>query len=258
MRNYLFILFLSSLSFVSELFSQNTSDTSFISFANRSENSFAVLLNSNGYGFNYHHGKRLDGFNRALFSVDISEVKHSKEVKVINPYFNNSSKKFVFGKLNEVFLLRLSYGRFKILFDKFGKGGISVNRFWQAGLSTAFIKPVYYYVLYPTSDPNYKILREEKFNYDMHRITDIYSKANFFDHIEETVVLPGVFLRYGYSFDFSSSEYKVNSLECGIQLDGYPSKIQIMAASEGTFYFFSLFVAYRYGKATAKRINYNK
>ena len=249
------ILFFLSVQF--KVFGQYPVDSADVSFANRNENSFAILLNSNGYGFNYHYGKRLDGFRRALFSVDFAEVKHPKEVKVVNPYFNNSSKKFVFGKLNEVYLLRLSYGKFKILYDKFGKGGISVNRFWQAGLSAAFVKPVYYLVLYPTSDPNLKILREEKFNYNMHRVTDIYSKANFMDHIGETKILPGIFLRYGFSFDFSDSEYKVNSLECGVQADVYAEKIQIMAGSEGTYYFFSLFIAYRYGKASQKRINYS-
>ena len=226
-------------------------------FPNRSENSFAIFLNSNGWGLNYHYGKRVDGFHRRLYSIDFAEIKHPKEVKMSNPYYT-SGKKFVFGKLNEFYVLRLSYGGLKIMYDKFDKGSISINRFYQVGVSLGLEKPVYYMVIYPTEDPYRKILREEKFNYSMHRVTDIYSKAPFFDHIQESKLTPGLFVRYGFSFDFGDNSYVVNSLSGGIQADVFPKVIEIMGNTENNFYFISLFAAYRFGKAVNKRINYNE
>ncbi len=226
-------------------------------FPNRNEQSVGIMLNSNGWGLNYHYGKRTDGSHRTLYSVDFAEIKHPKEIKRSNPYFD-SGKKFVFGKMNNFYVLRFSYGRFKILYDKFGKGGISINRFYQVGTDAGFIKPVYYKVLYPTSDPYVKLVVTERFNYSMHRVTDIYSKENFFYHIEETQIIPGLFARYGFNFDFSDNSYVINSVECGIQLDVFPKPIEIMANTKNTNIFLSLFVAYRYGKASEKRINYSK
>jgi hypothetical protein len=226
-------------------------------FPNRTETSFAIYLNSNGWGVNFHYGKRIDGYRRTLYSIDFAEIKHPKEVKMSNPYFN-SGKKFVFGKLNEFYALRISYGRLKILYEKFDKGGIAINRFYQAGVSLGLEKPVYYYVIYPTQDPNIKVLREEKFNYSMHRVTDIYSKAPYFSHVDEIQFVPGVFFRYGYSFDFSTNSYMVNSLSCGAQIDFFPKEIEIMANTNNSNYFLSLFVGYRFGKANKNRINYNE
>jgi len=249
--NFAFIL----LSFISLLtFSQGEIAKP---FPNRSENSFAIILNSNGWGLNYHYGKRTDGFHRTLYSIDFAEIKHPKEVKLSNPYYN-SGKKFVFGKLNDFYVLRISFGRFKILYDKFDKGGISINRFYQAGVSIGIEKPVYYLVIYPTEDPYRKILREEKFNYSMHRITDIYSKAPYFDHIGETQFVPGIFFRYGFSFDFSDNSYVINSLFGGAQIDLFPKEIEIMGNTDNSNYFLSLFVGYRFGKASQKRINYSE
>ena len=63
------------------------------------EKTYAVLINSNGWGFNLRRGKRLDGFRKRLIDFDLAYVKHPKEIKTQNPYFENQ-KRFVFGKLN--------------------------------------------------------------------------------------------------------------------------------------------------------------
>ncbi len=221
---------------------------------NFNESTFSIFLNSNGYGINYSYGKRLDGFRRATFSIDLTEIKHPKEVRVSNPYFD-SQKKFIFGKTNNLYTLKLSFGYHKTVFDKFDKGGIGIGYHVQIGPDLGILKPIYYQVIYPTTDPSIYIVQTEKFNYAIHRASDIYGKSSYFDGINETQFHLGIFTRFTIDFDFGESDYFVNRLECGAQIDGFLQKMEIIATEQNSSIFLSLFVAYRFGKILQTKLN---
>lgn len=218
------------------------------------EKSYAVLLNSNGWGLNYRRGKRLDGFRKRLLDFDIDYIKHPKEIKTQNPYFENQ-KRFVFGKLNSLITLRAGIGIQKEIYSKFDKGGIAIKYFYEAGLTLALLKPVYYQVVDSEKVSNNKRIlytSDQIFNYNIHQVSDIYSRSSFFKGIDETKFKPGVFVKFGLSFVYSNLYEAINALETGVILDVYASKVPIMATDKNYPYIISLFVSYRFGKVGIK------
>ncbi len=214
------------------------------------ENSYAVLLNSNGWGLNYRYGKRLDGFRRRIFDIDFSYIKHPKEIKTQNPYYENQ-KRFVFGKLNTMFALRGGIGLQKEIYSKFDKGGVAIKFFYGAGITLGILKPMYYQVVDSSTVSNnerYLYLSDKKFDYSIHSVDDIYSRSSFFKGIGETKIKPGAYLKLGLSFVYSNAYDALKAIEAGVLVDGFYSEVPIMATEKNDKIFISLFVSFRFGR----------
>lgn len=211
----------------------------------RNEKSFALLLNSDGFGLSYRDARRINFLNKRFFEIEAGTIKHPREYRLSNPLFQTPGT-FVFGKLNSVFYLRGSYGHQRELFSKGDIGGIAVRFFYSGGATLALYKPIYYRILKPISSNEFEII-EEKFDVSIHQPYDIYSKASFFKGINETKLLPGLFAKAGFNFEYSKEDKIIHAIEVGAQLSGFPKKIPIMASSDNKAIFFSLFVSYRFG-----------
>lgn len=211
----------------------------------RNERSFAVLLNSDGYGLSYREAKRVNFLNKRYFEIEAGTLKHPREYRESNPYFQTPGT-FVYGKLNSVFYLRGSYGLQHELFKKGDLGGVAVRYFYSAGPVFALYKPIYYKILYPISSYEFKIV-EEKLDVNVHPPYDVYSKAPFTKGLNETKILPGIFAKMGFNFEYSKEEKIIHAIEVGMSLNAFPKKIPIMATTDNKAIYFSLFVSYRFG-----------
>ena len=213
----------------------------------RNERSFAALLNSDGIGLNYREGKRIDYLNKKFFEIDVGTLKHPKEYKVSNPYTQGTGM-FVFGKLNSVFFLRGGIGRQHEIYKKADLGGVAVRYFYSGGPVISLYKPIYYQVLYPIPGSLYYYeIVEEKFDVSIHDPGDIYSKASFTKGLKEASVLPGLYAKAGFNFEYSRQDKVIHAIELGAQINVFPKKIPIMASPDNKFIFLSLFVSYRFG-----------
>jgi len=211
----------------------------------RNEKSVGVLLNSNGLGVNGRYANRINARKKTIWELDFVGIKHPKEYKYSNPY--NSNRRFVFGKLNSFFDLRVGYGKQKEMFRKVDKGGISIRRYFSFGPTLGILKPIYYEVLQPTSDPYEYNLVTEKFVTHLNQ-QYIYGRASFFKGINEISVVPGGYGRFGFSFEYSRSDITLHAIETGLTLDIFPKKIPIMDTEENNFLFLTLFISYRFGR----------
>jgi hypothetical protein len=211
----------------------------------RNERSFAILLNTDGFGLSYRTAKRIDFLNKRLIEFEAGTLKHPKEYKLSNPY-SQSASTFVFGKLNTVIYLRGSIGHQHELFKKQDLGGIAIRYFYSAGPVIALYKPIYYKVLYPIAVNKFEI-KEEKFDVSIALPQDIYSRASFSKGLDETKVLPGLFVKAGFNFEYSKEDKIIHAIELGAQINAFPKKVPIMASSDNKTIFFSLFVSYRFG-----------
>ncbi len=211
----------------------------------RNEKSLGILVNTNGLGVSGRYANRINARRKTIWELDFVGIKHSKEYRYSNPY--NSNKTFVFGKLNCFFNLRAGYGKQKEMFRKVDKGGISFRRYFSAGPTLGILKPIYYEVLEPTSDPYQYNLVTEKFVTHLNQ-QYIYGRASFFKGFDEISVVPGIYGRIGFSFEYSKSDITIHALETGVVLDLFPKKIPIMDTEENNFYFLTLFISYRFGK----------
>jgi len=212
----------------------------------RNEKSGSVMLNSNGFGANFRYGKRIDARNKILYDIDLVSIKHPKEIKVSNPYYNNRS--FVYGKLNNFFTLRPGIGRQHEMYRKVDKGGIAIRYFYNGGVSIGLYKPIYYEVFHVTGpDARQYYIEVEKFSAAIHQ-GDIYGRSGFFKGFNEIKFAPGVFVKAGLNFEYSTVDEIIHALEVGVVGDAFIRSIPLMANQKNSPFFFSLFVSYRFGK----------
>jgi hypothetical protein len=210
----------------------------------RNERSFAFVLNTDGYGFSYRAAKRINFLNKRIYEIDAGNLKHPKEYRQANLY--NQGGSFVFGKLNCTVYLRGGIGRQHEIYKKADLGGIAIRYFYSAGPVMALYKPIYYRVLYPVSVNSY-IIKEEKFSTSIAIPGDIYSKAPFTRGLDETKVMPGLYAKGGFNFEYSKEDKVIHAIEFGAQVNVFPKELPIMANTENKALFFSLFVSYRFG-----------
>ncbi|MGC1389785.1 MAG: hypothetical protein WA816_02015 [Bacteroidales bacterium] len=210
----------------------------------RNEKSFAILLNSDGFGLSYRGAKRIDYRNKNLFEIDAGNLKLAKEYKQSSQSVQGGA--FIFGKLNSTFYLRSGIGRQHELFKKADLGGIAVRYFYSAGPVLAIYKPIYYKVLHLLPGNEYEIV-EEKFDASIASSQDIYSRASFLKGLDETKVMPGLYAKGGFNFEYSKQDKVIHAIEFGAQVNAFPKKIPIMAGPDNKAIFFSLFVSYRFG-----------
>jgi len=210
----------------------------------RNERSFAILLNSDGIGFGYRGAKRIDYRNKKLFEIEGGSLRDLKEYRQPSQWTQGGS--FIFGKLNSTYFLRAGIGHQHELFKKADLGGIAVRYFYSAGPVIAIYKPIYYRVLYLVG-PNEYLIKEEKFDASIASSQDIYGKASFTKGLNETKVMPGLYAKAGFNFEYSKEDKVIHAIEFGAQINTFPSKIPIMANTYNKSIFFSLFVSYRFG-----------
>jgi hypothetical protein len=210
----------------------------------RNERSFAILLNTDGIGVSYRGAKRIDYLNKRFLEIEAGTLKHPKEYKLSTQY--NQGGSFVFGKLNSTFYIRGGIGHQHELFKKADLGGISIRYFYSAGPVIALYKPIYYKVLYQISANEFDI-KVEKFSASIALPQDIYSRASFTKGLNETKVLPGLYAKGGFNFEYSKEDKIIHAIEAGALINAFPKKIPIMASSNNKTIFFSLFVSYRFG-----------
>ncbi len=214
----------------------------------RNERTFAATLASNGYAGNYRYAKRIDAFKKTTYELGFAYIKHEKEYKISyssSPQFGGS---FVFGKTNSLFALRAGIGLQKELFRKEDKGGISIRYFYNFGPSIGFEKPVYYDVIVSETDSEGNYIQVRKtMKYEPH-VVAIERKAPFYEGLGETKIVPGIYGKFGFTFEFSKKDESFNAIETGIIFDAYLRKINIMANDHNHWFFPAVYISYRFGK----------
>ncbi len=221
---------------------------------NKDSRSLVFMLNSNGYATGFRFSKRIDGFRSRLIDIDLVWYKHPKEQRMSSLYANQS--KFVYGKLNQLLILRTGYGKQKELFGKYAKNGIVISFYYTLGASLGMLKPVYFDVIKGFDFDNRVLFESEKF--DKEEILNpgqIYSGGSFFKGFDELEPVFGGYIKLAFSFNINKTYKAINTLEIGTVFDFYHKQLPLMAYSENKQYIFTMFIAYRFGKKREQRIN---
>jgi len=213
----------------------------------RRERSVSINIHSAGWGFGYRSGKFINGFKKRMTEIEFVTMKHPKEIKTTNPYYENS-RSYFYGKLNNLYIGRFSYGIQKVINNKPYWGGAEVRFFYYGGASLGFVKPVYLYIINESSSDNEILLTVEKYNPDKHQIQDIYGKGPFGKGIDKMKLYAGVFAKIGLNFEYGDWNKSIKALEAGIILDYYPKAIPIMAYNDDINLFLSFYISFNFGK----------
>jgi hypothetical protein len=206
-----------------------------------------LTIHSAGWGINYRRGKNITAYSYKFLDFSITGMKHPKEVKTFNPFYQNSSG-YVYGKQNSLTILRAGVGKLKEINSKGDIGGFAVSYSYFFGPTIGFQKPVYLEVYYPDAgilDPN---LRIERYDETKHFTDNIYGRAPFSNGLSEMRFVPGLYAAFNFNFEFGKSQQTIRMIETGAGIDLFSRKIPMMAFEENTPLFLSFHIRLLYGK----------
>jgi len=212
------------------------------------ERTYGVALHSLGIGVNYRTGKRITYFKTRVLEFEFVSMKSYKQVKMINPYVVNS-KRYVYGKSNDAFILRAGVIWKKLLNRKPYWGGVEVRFTYGGGLSLGIAKPYYLYIIKDISGSGETFtIVPERFDPTKHSNTDIYGRAPFSKGFNEITIHPGIQLKTGLNFEFGTKSTKIKSLEIGGAIDILPTGMTIMYSNSNQIFFPTLYLTISFGK----------
>jgi len=213
----------------------------------RREVSGGLILHSRGWGLHFRNGRNLSYFRSLNWEIDFVSLRSPKEIKTLNPYFNNA-KSYVYGKLNHAYILRAGVGIKRLLNRKPYWGGIELRFVYMGGFSLAFAKPVYLYILNYKPDNDTYTIDIEKYDPDVHGLDNIYGRAPFVNGIGNTGLHPGVYAKLGLNFEFGKYNSSIKAVELGGILDFYPLPLQIMAYNSKHSLVLTFYIGVSFGK----------
>ncbi len=126
-------------------------------------------LNSTGWTGLLFYQTRISRIQSQFFQLALSEIKHEKQIKqqrdnIAFPALGASTP-FIYGKLNNAYLLQLGHGREMLLLPGVLEGNMTISIRAQAGLSLAMLKPYYLKLIYVDYNPDPQArVSEEKYS----------------------------------------------------------------------------------------------
>jgi hypothetical protein len=223
----------------------------------KNELSFGFLLHSSGWGIDFRRGQNLTVSKKRMFEIELTGMHHPKEIKSVNPYYENS-KSYVFGKLNTFTVLRGAVGYQRVIASKAERGGVEIRLNYTGGVSLGFAKPIYLNIIkQDINDPGYFTLSVEKYDPDNqnHYPDDIYGRASFTKGLSEIKVYPGLYTKLGFSFEYGALDDDVKIIEAGVTFDAYGQTVPIMGTPKTALYpvknnqvFFNFYINILYGR----------
>jgi hypothetical protein len=216
------------------------------------QSAFGLQLRSNGYGAFYELGRTRSPRFTNLYLLEINEIKHPKEFKEqTNGVFGNS---YIYGKINNFYPVKLGFGQQYILGQKGNKNGIAVMAIYQGGLSLGLLRP--YYLIINANNQERDAKYESADSTFFLDPSAIMGNSGLGKGWNEIKVKPGAFVKGAMRFDFGRFNEMVQAIEVGLSVEGYSSKIEIMAPRtkesnpgvKGQNLFFQGHIAFLFGR----------
>lgn len=207
-------------------------------------------ISNRGFGVILRHAIIPQNFMKIQFEMEICNIKHPKEYKTSNPYFNNS-KLYVYGKQNSLYNIRTGFGTNLLVFDRAPKEGVEISATFMGGVSWGLLKPIYLEIIKDSGNPFDPDIVSEKFDKFQHNETNILGYSGFTKGFNELSLNTGLYIKSGLNFDWSSKDDKILNLEVGGIVDQFFKPVKIMADFENLknkSTFVSLYATFTFGK----------
>lgn len=193
------------------------------------------------------------------WSASFGSIRHSRERREnpdrVNPATNRVSRAYTFGKINQLYALRVGFGMRKYLSEKARQRGVAVGYSYEVGPSLGILKP--YYVEYITGETGNGV-RDIRYTGD--NINEFLNQNRIFGAstwtlgLDEIALRPGIHAKAAAHFGFGAFDELSKSLEAGIMADFYLGNTDLMLESDLTPgvsnspLFLSLFLNVQFGK----------
>ena len=155
---------------------------------------FGIQLRTNGYGGFYEMAKRKTNRKANVYRIDFTEIKHTKEEKLLGGSFVFGNP-YVYGKINNFYQVTLGFGQQYILGQKGNKNGVAVGAVYTAGFRLGLLRPYYLHVDDPASGGEKTIKYSEEDSALFMDQSAIISGGGFGKGWNELRLKPGGFLK---------------------------------------------------------------
>ena len=210
------------------------------------ESSLYATIHTQGFGGGYKYGRIKSIHKTTYWDFELSYLRSLKQIKLMN-YYNTTS--FVYGKLNDVLILRFGYEVQRRIYGKPYWGGVELRWLYEGGVSLAMLKPYYYAVIVakPTGTGDYEETIEYQTFEDHALWIDIIGKAPFKTGLSEIKLKPGVYVKGGMVFEIGTSRLRAQSIEVGAMVEYFPQGIELMADNPVSRFIPTLYLTYSWG-----------
>lgn len=212
----------------------------------RHEGTFKIFAHTRGYGIGYRRGKHISAKTKSLLEFEGLNLRHPKEIKVKSS--DEGSKRFVYGKINNVALLRIGTGIQNVLYKRADRKSVEIRCSYIIGGGLAVAKP--YYVLTFRNDPTGSSPTKQsvKYNEETFNQDSVIGRGPFLDGIDELQLYPVIHGKFNMSFEYAPYSHWVRAIETGVSCDYYPRAIPIMARNPAENIVVTLYVGFVFGK----------
>lgn len=184
----------------------------------------SVMFHTRGYAINGRYMKYVDGYNMRGFEIDLSKLRHPKEVITSSESLSNA-RGYVVGRINSFYTLRMGYFYQNILYDKTDRGSVAISWIVSGGPSLGLLKPIYLQWRQRAMDGRLQRIVTER--YTGQSLPNIEGEANFFVGMDELSIQPGLYLKTGFEFDYQVMDERITSLEAGVIYDYFFTPVPI-------------------------------
>ena len=211
------------------------------------ENSLHASLHTQGLGFGGRIGRIKSIEKTTYWEIEASYLKSLKQIRLVNPSLFSFSS-FVFGKLNDVLVVRGGYGGTQRIYGKPYWGGVELSWIYEYGASVALLKPYYYVVAIAEYNAGTytEVLENQKWE-DTSNWIDVLGKSSFKYGLNEIKFRPGIHAKGGMSFEFGSTRTRMQAIEVGAEAEYFPQGLDIMAENPREYVFLTLYLSYHWG-----------
>jgi len=212
----------------------------------RSDVSGKLYANTRGFGALFRQSKHVTAKTRSYYEIDIQSLKYPKEAKSQGEAENR--RRYVYGKVNSIFLLRGGIGLQNVLFEKADVKAVEVRYSYSIGPVFAFAKP-YYFQVYKTSGTS----KIDFVKFDSEGFTPdsngrIIGRGGYARGMSEMKVYPGLNAKFNLSFEYAPFTNIIRAIETGVSVDYFPKALPIMARNPAENIVVSLHVGFVFGR----------
>jgi hypothetical protein len=236
-----------------------TADTVDMGILLRREKSGNIMLHTLGYGLGYRFGTNKTYYKNLMFDFDLLEMRAPNQTRRYNENFPNP-RSYVYGKLNNLYILRAGIGQQHLLNRKPYWGGVEVRAFYYGGFDLGLAKPSYLYIAYyVVVDNQIQVDKTVLERYDPEKhfpyiganpscLCDIYGRGPILSGFDKIKPYPGLYFKGGFNFEFSALNDRIKALEAGVTLDAFPTRVPIMAFKDPNLLFITGYLSFHFGK----------
>lgn len=201
----------------------------------------AMLGSPRNFTLGLRSGKLIAFDKMTYWSASFGTIRHARERREnpdrINLVTNRVSRAYVFGKENQLYALRVGFGRRKYLSEKARQRGVAVGYSYEVGPTLGLLKPYYLEVdagepgspgtiidIRHTGENTAQFLNQDR----------IFGASAWTLGLDEISLRPGIHAKAAAHFAFGAFDEVAKSLEAGLMADFLLGNSDILIKSDLT------------------------